>query len=156
MAPILNRWNRITAFLGSRWPEGFALLMVRLALAGVFWRSGRTKVAEGTWLHLSEATRYLFATEYSGVPLPSDLAAYLSLLAETFLPILIVMGLATRPSALGLLAMTMVIQIFVYPDAWWPVHSLWVALALILISRGGGAFSLDAALARKCARNFPA
>ena len=150
--PILDRWNRIAAFLRSRWPEGIALLMVRLALAGVFWRSGRTKVVEGTWFQLSDAARYLFATEYSGVPLPPDLAAHLSLLGETFLPILIVMGLATRLSALGLFTMAMVIQVFVYPDAWWPVHSLWVALALVLISRGGGAFSLDATLARKHGR----
>ena len=47
-----------------------------------------------------------------------------------------------------LLVMTMVIQIFVFPDAWWPVHSLWVAMAAILIVRGGGLFSLDALIAR--------
>nr|WP_202386972.1 DoxX family protein [Qipengyuania algicida] len=153
--PILDRWNRITMLLGSRWPASLALLMVRLALAGVFWRSGRTKVVEGTWLQLSDATRYLFATEYTGVPLPPDLAAHLSLWGETFLPILVVMGLATRLSALGLFTMTMAIQTFVYPDAWWPVHSLWVALALVLISRGGGTLSLDAAIARNYGRGVP-
>lgn len=130
--------------------------MVRVALAGVFWRSGRTKVVEGTWLQLSDTTRYLFATEYSDVPLPPDLAAHLSLLGETFLPISVCIGFATRLSALGLFAMTMIIQVFVYPDAWWPVHSLWAALALILISRGAGALSFDAVLARKCGRNLPA
>ncbi|WP_095012760.1 DoxX family protein [Tsuneonella mangrovi] len=152
MRTLVRHWNRATAIAGSRWPEAATLLLVRLALAGVFWRSGRTKVVEGTWLHLSDATRYLFATEYSGVPLPSDLAAHLSLLGETFLPILLVLGLATRLSALGLLGMTMVIQVFVYPDAWWPVHSLWAALALVLVVRGSGAFALDPLLARGLAR----
>jgi putative oxidoreductase len=48
--------------------------------------------------------------------------------------------------------MTMVIQFFVYPEAWWQVHSLWVALALILLVRGAGGLSLDAALTRARAR----
>lgn len=61
---------------------------------------------------------------------------------------LLVIGLGVRLSALGLLGMTMVIQLFVYPEAWWPVHSLWAALALVLIARGGGALSLDALFSR--------
>ena len=56
------------------------------------------------------------------------------------------LGLGTRLAALALLGMTMVIQIFVYPEAWWSVHLLWVAMAAILISRGAGMFSLDALL----------
>ncbi len=52
----------------------------------------------------------------------------------------------TRASALALLGMTMVIQIFVYPEAWWQAHSLWAALALVLIARGAGVFSFDAVL----------
>jgi putative oxidoreductase len=68
--------------------------------------------------------------------------------AEFVLPILVAAGLLTRLSALGLLAMTLVIQFLIFPEAWWPTHSLWAALALVLISRGGGIFSLDAALVR--------
>ena len=64
-------------------------------------------------------------------------------------PVLLAIGLATRVSALALLGMTMVIQIFVYPQAWWPVHALWVALALVLIVRGGGLLSFDALLAAR-------
>lgn len=143
-----RQWTRLTAILASRGPESLTLLLVRLALAGVFWRSGRTKIVEGSWLELSDGARYLFATEYSAVPLPPDLAATLALWGETFLPILLVLGLATRLSALGLLGMTIVIQIFVYPEAWWPVHSLWAALALVLISRGAGILSADALLSR--------
>ena len=50
---------------------------------------------------------------------------------------------------LGLLGMTAVIQVFVYPDAWWPEHSLWAAMALVLIVRGSGLFGLDSVLAQR-------
>jgi len=43
----------------------------------------------------------------------------------------------------------MVIQIFVYPEAWWSVHMIWVALALVLIVRGPGRLSSDALLAKR-------
>ena len=119
------------------------LLFVRVSLAGIFWRSGRTKVIEDTWIMLSDNTVTLFENEYAGVPLPSEIAARLALGAEHLFPILLVLGLATRLSALALLAMTLVIQIFVYPEAWWQVHIIWVALALVLIVRGGSKLSLD-------------
>ena len=73
-------------------------------------------------------------------------------LAEHVLPLLLVLGLFTRFSALGLFVMTLVIQLFVYPDAFWQTHILWFAMAAILVSRGGGMFSLDAALAARRAR----
>jgi len=82
----------------------------RVALAGVFWRSGRTKVEEGSWFDLTDTTYFLFENEYSGVPLPADIAAPMATYAETFFPILLVLGLATRFSALALLGMTLVIQ----------------------------------------------
>ncbi|PZU49009.1 MAG: DoxX family protein [Sphingomonas sp.] len=135
--------------VSSAWPEALALLLARLSLAGVFWRSGRAKIADGSLFTISDSTYYLFAEEYVGVPLPSDLAAILATTAEHVLPVLLVLGLATRLSALGLLGMTMVIQIFVYPQAWWPVHSLWAALALVLIVRGGGRLSADHLLAAR-------
>ncbi|WP_181160191.1 DoxX family protein [Sandaracinobacter neustonicus] len=135
--------------VSSAWPEALALLLARLSLAGVFWRSGRAKIADGSLFTISDSTYYLFAEEYGGVPLPSDLAAILATTAEHVLPVLLVLGLATRLSALGLLGMTMVIQIFVYPQAWWPVHSLWAALALVLIVRGGGRLSVDHLLAAR-------
>ena len=119
------------------------LLFVRVSLAGIFWRSGRTKVIENTWIMLSDNTVTLFENEYVGVPLPSELATRLALGAEHLFPILLVLGLATRLSALALLVMTLVIQIFVYPEAWWQVHIIWVALAVVLIVRGGGELSLD-------------
>lgn len=122
-------------------PEGIALLFVRVALAGIFWRSARTKVEEGSWLQMSDTTVLLFREEY-GMPWP-EITGLLATYAEHFLPVLVVLGLFTRIGAAGLLVMTLVIQFFVYPEAWWQVHILWVALAGILIVRGGGIFSLD-------------
>lgn len=148
MRRLTEVFDRVVTLLSGRIPEGIALLMVRVALAGVFWRSGRSKVVEGTWLEISDATRYLFAEEYKGVPLPPDLAALLATEAEHLFPLLLVLGLATRASALALLGMTIVIQIFVFPEAWWSVHSIWTALCLMLIVRGGGILSADAAVSR--------
>lgn len=137
-------YYRAVQMMSASWVESLMLLFVRISLAGIFWRSGRTKVVEGSWLTISDTTKYLFQEDYKNVPLPPELAAHLSTYAEHFLPILLVIGLFTRLSALGLIGMTMVIQIFVFPEAWWSVHMIWIALALTLIVRGGGKFSLDA------------
>jgi putative oxidoreductase len=142
-------YDRAVRRLSGALPEGVMLLFVRIALAGVFWRSGRTKLEEGSWLTISDTSYELFRTEYAGVPLPPDLAAVAATGAEHLFPLLLVFGLFTRLSALALLMMTMTIQIFVYPEAWWPVHSLWVALALVLIVRGGGLFSSDTPFAKR-------
>jgi len=143
---ILSSYDRAVAFVGGAAVQDLLLLFTRVVLAGIFWRSARTKVDEGSWFSISDTTYYLFAEEYAGVPLPSDFAAVLATVSEHVFPILLVLGLFTRFSALALLGMTMVIQIFVYPEAWWSVHAVWAVLALILITRGGGRLSLDAAL----------
>lgn len=152
MAAPLRRYDAAVAWLSGRIPESLALLLVRVALGGVFWRSGQTKVEPGTWFTLTDATRELFRSEYAGVPLPPQIAAPLANAAEHVLPALLLAGLFTRFSALGLLGMTMTIQIFVYPDAWWPEHSLWAALALVLVVRGGGLLSADGLLAARVRR----
>jgi putative oxidoreductase len=143
---VFSIYDRAVAFISSAAMHSFVLLFTRIVLAGIFWRSARTKVEEGTWFAISDTTYFLFAEEYAGVPLPSELAAQLATVSEHLFPALLVLGLFTRGAALGLLGMTMVIQIFVYPEAWWSVHALWAALALVLITRGGGSLSLDAAL----------
>ena len=148
MNAVLTGYDRAVAFVSSARMESLVLLLTRIVLAGIFWRSGRTKVAEDSWFTISDTTYFLFQEEYAGVPLPSDFAAVMATVAEHAFPILLVIGLFTRLSAFSLLVMTLVIQIFVYPEAWWSVHSLWAALALILIVRGGGAISLDALLTR--------
>lgn len=142
-------YDRITDRLSGAVGEGFALLFLRIAFGGIFWRSGRLKIDEGSWLTIKDSTFAMFETDFSAVPLPPHLAAVLATGAEHVFPILLVIGLATRFSAFALLGMTLVIQFFVFPDAWWPVHSLWAAMAVILIVRGGGLFSLDHNLAAR-------
>jgi putative oxidoreductase len=141
-------YGRGIALLESRPVEWLLLLLVRVVFAGIFWRSGATKVVDGTWFQLKPETYDLFSTDFSGVPLEPHLAANLANAAEHIFPLLLLFGLATRFSAAALLVMTLVIQFFVFPDAWWPTHSLWVALALVLITRGPGLFSLDALISR--------
>jgi putative oxidoreductase len=128
----------------SRWldviPNALLLLVARLGIAAVFFQSGRTKV-EG-FLTIKPSTYDLFATEYALPLIPSDWAARLATGAEHLFPILLVLGLFTRVSALALLGMTTVIEVFVYPDAW-PTHLSWAALLVPLVARGGGKWSLD-------------
>ncbi|MFN7028063.1 MAG: DoxX family protein [Sphingopyxis sp.] len=148
MKRIIALYDRGVVVAAGRLPEAIALLLLRLALAGVFWRSGQTKVVEGSLLKIDAVQYDLFASEFSGLPLDPALAVPLTTYAEHAFPLLLLFGLATRLSAGALLVMTLVIQIFVFPDAWWPVHSLWAAMASILIVRGGGLFSLDTIIAR--------
>jgi putative oxidoreductase len=124
-------------------PDDFLLLIARQGIAGVFFLSGRTKV-EGL-LTVSDSAVYLFETEYSLPLLSPVVAAHAATYAEHLLPLLLVLGLFTRLSALGLLLMTAVIQIFIYPDAW-PTHLSWTAILLPLIARGSGRWSLDRVL----------
>jgi putative oxidoreductase len=144
MKAIFAFYDRGVALAAGRVPEAIALLLLRVALAGVFWRSGRTKVIEGGFLQVDPSQYDLFASEFSGLPLAPAIAVPLTVFAEHAFPMLLFLGIATRFSAGALLVMTLVIQIFVFPDAWWPVHSLWTAMAAILIVRGGGLLSLDA------------
>lgn len=149
MAATLTRYDAATRWLSGNVPESLLLALVRVVLGGIFWRSGQTKVVEGTWFQVSDGTLELFRTEYAGVPLPPEFTAVMANAAEHVLPALLLLGLFSRLSALGLLGMTLTIQFFVYPEEWWAQHSLWAALALALILRGGGLFSLDALLARR-------
>lgn len=121
------------------------LLVQRLGIATVFFLSGRTKIADGTWLTLSDGAFELFRTDYRLPFIAPVPAAYAATTAEHLFPILLTLGLFTRFSACGLLVMTSVIEIFVYPDAW-PTHLSWAGLLLPLIAFGGGKFSLDRAL----------
>jgi putative oxidoreductase len=116
------------------------LLVQRIGIGAVFFQSGRTKV-EGLF-SFPQTTFDLFATEYKLPLLDPHVAAYSAATAEHVFPILLFLGLFTRASALALLGMTAVIEIFVYPDAW-PTHLSWAAIFLPLIAFGGGRFSLD-------------
>lgn len=126
---------------------GAAMLLVRVWLAMPFWTSGLTK-----WLsfptELSSSALYLFTNEFMlhlpGGPYPMpfpQVMAWLSGTGEIVLPILLVFGLLSRPAALGILVMTLVIQ-FTVPGGW-PVHAQWALAGLAILVAGPGVFSLD-------------
>ncbi len=140
---LRTRWNAAAAHLTGWIGHDLLALACRLAAAAVFFLSGRTKV-EGL-LTVTPGTFELFRTEYRLPLLPPEFAAHLATYAEHLFPILLVLGLFTRLSALALLGMTVTIQLFVYPDAW-PTHLSWAALLLYLVGRGAGAWSADRAL----------
>ncbi len=162
---MINSLNRLQAWL-VRWPYDATALLARFSLAAVFWKSGQTKV-EGlaidlvdlrfdiAWPHLSASAVDLFRDEYKLPLLPPDIAATLAATGEHLLPIALLLGLATRLSALGLLGMTAVIQLLVYPGAY-PTHGTWAALLLVLVAQGGGRWSLDALISPAAASETPA
>lgn len=143
-APDLVR-QTIAGF--ERIPHSLIAFFARLFPAAVFWQSGQTKL-DG-W-QVSDTAILLFREEYRLPLIDPVLAAHLAALAEHVLPILLVLGLAGRFAALGLLGMTAVIQVFVYPDAW-ATHGVWAVCLLIVIARGPGGLALDALIARRLA-----
>jgi len=126
----------------DRVPYSALAIPLRLAVANVFWSSAQTKLAD--W----NATLQLFEDEYKVPLLPPDIAAYIGTSIELSTPVLLVLGLLTRPAALVLLGMTTVIEVFVYPLAW-PTHIQWAAMLLVLLCRGAGAFSVDRLVRRR-------
>ncbi len=138
--------NRCADALSRLVPDSLLALAARFAIAGIFFQSGRTKV-DG-FLTVTEGTYGLFREEFKVPLIRPEIAAHLATYAEHLFPLLLALGLLTRFSALSLLGMTAVIQIFVYPSAW-PTHLAWAGLLLYLIGRGGGALSLDRALGIK-------
>jgi len=139
-------WNRIADRLSHLVNHAALALVHRIAVGAIFYLSGRTKV-EGL-LSVTEGAYTLFRDEYRLPLVAPEIAAHLAAYAEHLFPILLVLGLFTRLSALALLGMTAVIQIYVYPDAW-PTHLSWTGLLLYLIVRGAGPVSLDRALGLK-------
>ncbi len=124
--------------LMSRIPHDLIALVARISIGTIFLRSGILKI-QG-WK--SGNTLALFKHEYQLPILPPELAAYMATAAELALPPLLIAGLFTRYAALALLAMTLVIQIFVYPNAF-DTHGVWAVSLLYLIKYGAGSLALD-------------
>ena len=145
--------------LCGRVPDAWIALLGRLSIAAIFWKSGQTKV-EGFALdlvagefqlgipRLSDSAVALFRDEYRLPLIAPEVAAVTAACAEHVFPALLVVGLATRFSALALLGMTLTIQLLVYPDAY-PTHGVWATVLLYLVARGPGPWSLDRLLLRR-------
>ena len=139
-----NPMARLVGWL-DRVPYTLLAIPLRLAVATVFWNSAMTKLAN--WATAVE----LFREEYRVPLIPPEVAAYMAVSIELSAPVLLVLGLATRPVALILLGMTSVIEIFVYPQAW-PTHIQWAAMLLVLLCWGAGAWSVDHLLRQRWMR----
>ncbi len=131
MKPLL----RFRAWLESV-PYSLLALPLRFGVAWIFWNAGQVKLIN--W----QRTIELFRDEYQVPLIPPEIAANMALSIELTAPVLLIVGLFTRPAVLVLLGMTAVIQTFVYPDAW-PTHLQWTAMNLVLLCRGAGVLSID-------------
>ncbi|MBI6909528.1 DoxX family protein [Pseudomonas palleroniana] len=140
-------------------PYSVIAFLARFSIAAVFWKSGQTKVEgfaidliSGTFQlgepRLAASTLPLFRSEYHVPLLSPEVAAHMAAFAEHFFPALILVGVATRFSALALIGMTLVIQLFVYPEAY-PTHGTWIAILLLLVAQGPGRLSIDHWIARR-------
>ena len=139
---ITKLWNRVLG-LFMLIPQDLIALMARIGMGAIFLRSGLLKV-DG-WE--SGVTLALFEQEYKLPLIPPDIAAPLATASELLFGSLLIIGLATRFGALGILGMTAVIEIFVYPNAF-DTHASWAACVLYLIRSGAGTFSLDWLISR--------
>ncbi|MCC6001860.1 MAG: DoxX family protein [Pararhodobacter sp.] len=135
MRQTIRRANR----LGGLVPQDILGLAARVFPAVVFWQSARTKVDGFT---IKDSTWFLFEHVYALPVMPPAWAAVLATVAEHVLPLLLVLGLLARFSALGLLIMTGVIQVFVFPGAW-VTHGLWAVALLVVLAQGPGRWSVD-------------
>lgn len=156
-----NLITRAIALL-ERIPQSLIAFIARFAIAAVFWKSGQTKIEglaidliDGTfqlgWPRLADSTIPLFTSEYHVPLLSPEIAAHMAAFAEHFFPVLILVGFATRFSAMALLGMTLTIQLFVYPDAY-PTHGTWAAVLLYLMATGPGKLSIDHLIDRRFSR----
>ena len=132
---LIELSRRVLTWLDS-FPYTLLAIPLRLAVATVFWNSAQAHMAN--W----DTTFYLFENDYALPFLPPHLAAFMAVTIEVTTPILLVLGLLTRPASAVLLGMTLVIEVFVYPQAW-PTHIQWAAMLLVLLARGPGKLSID-------------
>lgn len=138
--------ERVNAIIRAIAQPSVTQLVLRFGLAVPFWRSGVNKW-DG-FLQLSDVAVLLFSSEFKlhlpggpyAFPAPGVMA-FAAGSAEILLPILLGLGLATRLAALGLLFMTLIVQLTV-PDGW-PLHLTWAAMALGIMAWGAGRISLD-------------
>ena len=142
MNAIRDRVTAVYDTLGRLFEmRDFVLLWMRLWVGKVFYDSGRTKAGENYW-EINDFQGTLFEEEYGISFVDPELAAQMALYAETILPVLLIVGLGARLGALGLVGMTLFIQVFVYPLQFTD-HLTWVAALGMVVCMGPGKISLD-------------
>lgn len=139
IAGLPARIAALNALVGRLVPHDFVTLAARVFVALVFWQSARTKV-DG--FAIKDSTWFLFENIYDLPVIPHAWAAVMATLGEHVLSALLILGLLSRFSAAGLLVMTAVIEIFVFPEAY-VTHGLWAASLLVVLAKGPGRLSLD-------------
>ena len=127
-------------------PLSVNALLCRWGIAAVFWRSGQTKVHG--FFQINPTTFDLFREEYKIPVIPPEVAAVMATVSEHLFSVLLFIGLASRLSALSLFGMTLVIEIFVYPESW-PDHLMWASAMLFVLFRGPGKWSMDHLIGKK-------
>jgi putative oxidoreductase len=120
----------------ERFPLSIIQLAGRIGVGATFFKAGLLKY------HSWEFTVKLFQDEYRVPLLDPAVAARIAMVQELSIPILLFLGLATRLATLPLLGMILVIQIFVYPNAF-NDHLVWGSILVLLLTRGPGVFSAD-------------
>ena len=153
VANAIVRSRRLVERLAQPW---FVQIVLRVALAVPFWKSGTLK-----WhgfVQLNDTAIVLFTDEFRlhlpGGPYPFPapaVFAFLSACGEVTFPVLLVLGLGTRFAAAGLLLMTCIIELTV-PDGW-PIHITWAAMALGIAAWGPGLISIDYLLGDRASRS---
>ncbi|MES2257286.1 MAG: DoxX family protein [Pseudomonadota bacterium] len=134
------------------WGGSCASLALRCYVGWQFMKAGLVKI--GDW----DSTLALFHDEYHVPILPPELAAYMGAAGELTFPLLLFIGLLSRPAALGLffvnaMALISYPQLFAFEcPAAVNDHLFWGAMLLVLLAFGPGRFSLDAVIARKQTR----
>jgi putative oxidoreductase len=155
IATVADRLTAMCALV----PYALVALGLRMVMARGFFLAGQSKL-DGPAIPVTlfgtnhqitvilpagvkEATLRAFETDYAHLPISPIVAAYVVTYAEFVLPVCLVLGFATRLSALALLVMTVLIQLYVAPAMLWTAHVYWIGILLVLMSVGPGAISAD-------------
>lgn len=142
MSNLRNRIIGLYAALGRPFEmRDFVLLWARTWVGKVFYDSGRTKAGDSYW-QINDFQGTLFEEEYGISFMDPEVAAQLALYAETVFPVMLLLGIASRIGAAGLIGMTLFIQLFVYP-LHFTDHATWVAALGMILCMGPGKISLD-------------
>ncbi len=163
---IVDVYAQVTENL-TKYLEPIGLLFLRLVGAKVFLQSGLTKWDSPFVFNIDKYDLFLYEFFCPEEPRPGALLlcnpetldyvegsfmvtfieslAFMAGVMEIVLPLLLIVGLFSRFAALGLLGMTMFIQLAVFPTwgHWWNPAVWWAIVMFMLVARGPGILSVD-------------